>query len=558
MDENPNNFPKGISERTRRIMNLALISAEESDEEIDSEDSYIPDEDDLLISSEEYSTDDDEDKNPISNTIPASGDDGSSNFDVESSISPQNHLIDNENPHEELDLQPPSVVGGTPNSALQSGCFYGKKKCFTWSESPVCSGNGRETNRNIIRIRCSSLEGPARQLGNAPKPKEVWDLLFSPDMKTEIVEHTNKKLSAMRIKIRNTDSTMYKDVDDEELDALFAIILTQKKQKRRRNNLEKKKMLNYSEEQMLKAVNERLYFSEEIREIVSLSRRQAAKILTTEPAYQTKEMLAFELYRREATPTGDLAKDAISLRFAMLMSTPMQATMVDVTTESKACEELLTSLETKFATWVYDKWVAHLLNRYNNLLEMDGADAIAIEPKVVAVISLLDKLKEKFLGLSQQKVPGEDNSQISDSDMPETDADVSKKKTRVGTLINNFGGGKRSPSSRLGNTNKPEPKVWKWRVRFDGSRDYNAEQFIERVEKLAVAEDVPFEKLLQQMVKLLEGKALTWLRSEGNQFESWVDFKRAFRETFLPPGYEDQLFDLIRTRKQADDETFEM
>ncbi|KAF6208315.1 hypothetical protein GE061_016769 [Apolygus lucorum] len=170
-----------------------------------------------------------------------------------------------------------------------------------------------------------------------------------------------------------------------------------------------------------------------------------------EPSHLNKVMLAFKLLRREATPMGDVAKDTLMLRIAMLKDTPVQATM-------------------------------------------------------------------------------------------------------------GYGGGKpggRSPNSRS-NIPKPEPKVWKWRVRFDGSRDFNAEQFVERVEELAGADGELLEKLLQQMVKLLEGKALTWFRSESGNFESWSGFKTAFRETFLPPGYDHQLFDLIRSLRQEEDDTFEM
>ncbi|KAF6214848.1 hypothetical protein GE061_009592 [Apolygus lucorum] len=285
-----------------------------------------------------------------------------------------------------------------------------------------------------------------------------------------------------------------------------------------------------------------------------------------EPSHLNKAMLAFELLRREATPTGDVAKDTLMLRMAMLKDTPVQATMVDVTTETKACDELLLSLETKFAACTFEKrtptirriesQIAHLLNRYNNLLEMDGADANALHSKILTVVNMIETLEGKLKLISSLKLPEEEISNVSDSDFPETDTEV-KKPGRVETLIKGYGGGKpggRSPNSRT-NILKPEPKVWKWRVRFDGSRDFNAEQFVERVEELAGADGVPLEKLLQQMVKLLEGKAL---RSESGNFETWADFKMAFRETFLPPGYDDQLFDLIRSRRQAEDETFEM
>ncbi|GBM48402.1 hypothetical protein AVEN_12004-1 [Araneus ventricosus] len=107
-------------------------------------------------------------------------------------------------------------------SRQRASDYYGKQKCFTWSGCPVRLDASETTTTNIIRVCCSSLEGPARQFGKTPR--QIWDLLFTPNLTEEIIEHTKTKLRAMRSKLQNQDSVAYKNMDKDELDALFAII----------------------------------------------------------------------------------------------------------------------------------------------------------------------------------------------------------------------------------------------------------------------------------------------------------------------------------------------
>lgn len=49
-------------------------------------------------------------------------------------------------------------AGGTNQ---QGSCFFGKKECFSWNKNPIIPSVGKTAPRNIIKVRCSSFEGPA-------------------------------------------------------------------------------------------------------------------------------------------------------------------------------------------------------------------------------------------------------------------------------------------------------------------------------------------------------------------------------------------------------------
>ncbi|GFY42352.1 DDE_Tnp_1_7 domain-containing protein [Trichonephila inaurata madagascariensis] len=173
-----------VSSQTKTIMEraLSLATIEESDPELDSNDSYIPDDDDLEISDNDTDSEiellvDEPEEQPGPSTMPSSGDK-----------------------------------------------YFGKKKCFIWEKTPLQSAS-QTRHHNVIKEHLSSREGPARALGNKATPKQAWDLFFTPEMIDEIVKHTNVKLTEMRRKIQFDDSPAYKNTENDELNALLGLIL---------------------------------------------------------------------------------------------------------------------------------------------------------------------------------------------------------------------------------------------------------------------------------------------------------------------------------------------
>lgn len=99
-------------------------------------------------------------------------------------------------------------------------------------------------------------------------------------------------------------------------------------------------------------------------------------------------------------------------------------------------------------------------------------------------------------------------------------------------------------------------QVRKWSVKFDGKT--NPLEFIERVEELATAYELPTAFLPKTMPELLRDTALSWYRNNNRGWQNWLLFKDDFLSFFLPSRYMENLEHTIRTRKQKDQEKFKM
>ncbi|XP_049946608.1 piggyBac transposable element-derived protein 4-like [Schistocerca serialis cubense] len=224
--------PKYVSNRSKRIVALARSQnyLEESDSEVDSDESCIPDED-LTIQDPRNETDNDDD---------SPNDDDRDDETIREIFEVENTAV-----REETGEQPQSDItsGGsrliTPqkpadvaSSSTRSDdtldesrlpvSYYGRNKCFTWSSTPVRSKT-RTAASNIIKVRLSKIQGPALTVGKNPLPGEVWRLLFTDDMIETIVKHTNEKLAKIRSVIELKESVAYRDTTVQEVNAVIGV-----------------------------------------------------------------------------------------------------------------------------------------------------------------------------------------------------------------------------------------------------------------------------------------------------------------------------------------------
>lgn len=236
-------IPKNFSNRTRKIMSLVAPDSDDSDEDVDSDDSYVPEEE------EDYETSDhdtasefsdgeiageclENEDNEILPDAPAqSAIEGQQTIpEVHVDLSmPDNNLNSNvqsqmvipEIPEEELmsddDLNADNLNEETPK-------YFGKKNCFTWNSIPQCAPTSR-SGRNTIHARISKLMGPALAFGDTPSIEEIWRLFFTNEMIEMIILHTNRKLAAMREKLKNQKDLSYKDTNTSEMNALLGVIV---------------------------------------------------------------------------------------------------------------------------------------------------------------------------------------------------------------------------------------------------------------------------------------------------------------------------------------------
>lgn len=97
--------------------------------------------------------------------------------------------------------------------------------------------------------------------------------------------------------------------------------------------------------------------------------------------------------------------------------------------------------------------------------------------------------------------------------------------------------------------------VSKWGLKFSGDRSGSVNAFLERVEELRRVKGVTHSRLLNAAAELFSDKALIWFRAYQSKFTSWEGLVSELKAEFLPPNYDDRLWEEITRRTQGADET---
>lgn len=96
-------------------------------------------------------------------------------------------------------------------------------------------------------------------------------------------------------------------------------------------------------------------------------------------------------------------------------------------------------------------------------------------------------------------------------------------------------------------------QIRKWGCHFD---EKDPESFLERVEELREGYDISGCQLLRGLPELLKGDALAWYRNNRENWTSWGEFCKEFREYHLPARYNRQLLREIQARFQQPEEAY--
>lgn len=94
--------------------------------------------------------------------------------------------------------------------------------------------------------------------------------------------------------------------------------------------------------------------------------------------------------------------------------------------------------------------------------------------------------------------------------------------------------------------------VNKWGLKFDGTTDVRS--FLERVDELCSANNVPISKIFASASELFSEQALLWFRGIRNQVTSWRELRELLMEEFDPVDYEYRLMSEVRARTQGAEE----
>lgn len=220
-----------FSERTRKIVDLALSQVhneEDTDSDVDSDDSYVP-ETTAIVS---HDLSDYEDDDVLEDVLPHS-----------SSISRQETMPSSPKQNTSSSASPPPPQDSSDEEEFprskrrhlrieddedeegpEATIYFGKKRCITWSSEPVVRPE-QAARHNIIKVRLQKLTGPAMNLGMKPSADQVWRLFFTPEIVNKIVTHTNAKLDVIRSKLINTNDASYKVTSQDEIYALFGLLI---------------------------------------------------------------------------------------------------------------------------------------------------------------------------------------------------------------------------------------------------------------------------------------------------------------------------------------------
>lgn len=96
--------------------------------------------------------------------------------------------------------------------------------------------------------------------------------------------------------------------------------------------------------------------------------------------------------------------------------------------------------------------------------------------------------------------------------------------------------------------------VYKWNIKFNG--DSRAlYPFLEKVEEYSVSRGVSDEELFSSAVDLFENKAFMWYKTVRQNVRNWGELVTLLKQRFLPPDYEEEIWEDIRLRKQGRNES---
>lgn len=99
---------------------------------------------------------------------------------------------------------------------------YSKNR-FRWCTSEAYPSS--RTRKHNIVVKVPTIRGKGRELGDAADPYSVWNLLFSNDILSEIIQWTNCKLSQMRAQYKNESSSSLAEVTIVELKAFLGLLI---------------------------------------------------------------------------------------------------------------------------------------------------------------------------------------------------------------------------------------------------------------------------------------------------------------------------------------------
>ncbi|XP_050304517.1 uncharacterized protein LOC126742033 [Anthonomus grandis grandis] len=205
--------------------------------------------------------------------------------------------------------------------------------------------------------------------------------------------------------------------------------------------------------------------------------------------------------------------------------------------------------------------LSHILNRLDHMDAGDDKDKGKSKSELVGmVLTLLAKLEDTAtkhereetippgLNLLESQAGGSSTSHIT---VEGSDDDEQVFNANLGGVTNS------SPIPRSSSTSFSRVVLpSKWNLQFSGDKKgLSLSAFLEKVEELRIARQVPKEILLESGIDLFTGKAYRFYLAYRRDVPTWDEFIFLLREEFQPCNYNEKLFDEICKRTQGQDES---
>lgn len=282
--------------------------------------------------------------------------------------------------------------------------------------------------------------------------------------------------------------------------------------------------------------------------------------------YLKKYELIHEIKSRNFDLLGTEETAELRSIFRQLVNTKVSVSAKKIDLDENNLKEIRTTLEeieglvtqypgkdAKVSFRRVESRLAHVMGRLGVIEETDKDVAILKGLNEAAITlkarldgkakALIKAMSSTFLG-EGHKSAGKSGSESEGSSVIMSDSDYD-----MPSMI-------RRPSVKP-NTSKEEPvcvtrvPVCKWDIKFTGSeKPEQLMSFLERVEELRVARNLTKPNLYLSAIDLFAGNAISWFRSIKTRVCGWDELVQLLKREFLPPDFDDMVWEEIRNRKQ--------
>lgn len=282
--------------------------------------------------------------------------------------------------------------------------------------------------------------------------------------------------------------------------------------------------------------------------------------------YLKKFELLHEIKIRDFKVTGSEETSELRSIFRQLNNAKRPVPVIKIKLDDDNLKEIKTTLDeldtlvtqypgkdARVSSRRIESRLMHVMGRLGMIEETEGNVAILKELNETAITlksrldgksgALIKAMTSTFLGEGFQSA-NQANSESENGSLSMSDSD-----SEMPSIIRRHS--IRPSTSRDETRCVARVPVCKWDVKFTGrEKPEELMSFLERVEELRVARNISRSTLYLSAIDLFSGDAITWFRSVKGHIGSWAELVQLLKREFLPPDFDDMVWEEIRNKKQ--------